>query len=50
MARYMYVTRTSRVKVKKPYGLFAFLIDATLTILTAGLWLLFLIIQWLRGR
>lgn len=36
-------------KKRKKYGLFRFLLDLTLTALTGGLWLVWLIFRWLRS-
>jgi hypothetical protein len=35
---------------KKPYGVFRFLVDATLTIITGGLWLIWIFVREMRSR
>jgi hypothetical protein len=38
------------IKEKKSYGLFKFLCDCTMTILTGGLWLIWIFIREMRNR
>jgi hypothetical protein len=35
---------------KKPYGAFRFLCDVTLTIITGGLWLIWIFVREMRSR
>ena len=35
---------------KKPYGVFRFLVDVTLTCITAGLWLIWIFVREMRNR
>lgn len=35
---------------RKKYGLFAFLVDCGLTLLTGGLWLIWVFVREMRGR
>jgi uncharacterized membrane protein YjgN (DUF898 family) len=34
----------------KKYGLFNFLVDVTLTVITGGLWLIWIFVREVRGR
>lgn len=35
---------------KKKYGLFRFLLDLFLTAITGGLWLVYLVLKWIRSN
>lgn len=35
---------------RKRYGCFAFLVDVVLTVLTGGLWLIWIFVREMRGR
>lgn len=36
--------------MQKKYGFFHFLVDATLTVVTGGLWLIWIFVREVRGR
>jgi hypothetical protein len=37
-------------RYRRPYGLFSFLFDAILTLITGGLWLIWIFVREMRGR
>jgi hypothetical protein len=38
------------VHVRKPYGCLAFIFDVVMTIITGGLWLIWIFVREMRGR
>lgn len=38
------------MRTKKPYGAFRFLVDVTLSIVTSGLWLIWIFVREMRNR
>ena len=37
-------------QVKKPYGFFAFVFDVIMTLITGGLWLIWIFVREMRNR
>ena len=38
------------MRTKKPYGVFRFLVDVTLCVITGGLWLIWIFVREMRSR
>ena len=50
MRRHIYTYRNGVMTTVKPYGFLAFLFDITLTLLTGGLWLIWIFVREMRNR
>lgn len=44
------VTYTSQYKIKKSYGFWKFIGDCFMTMITGGLWLIWIFVREMRGR